>query len=133
MLKVLVIGSGGREHAIVWKLLQSENVEKVFCLPGNAGMEGPRCERVPVNIKDPAALRWIENAKPDLVVIGPEAPLADGLADALRETGLKVFGPGRCVPLDRNAKVRVMMPTGRSPRRRWQFCRRCSAASTRWR
>jgi phosphoribosylamine--glycine ligase len=95
VMRILVVGSGGREHALVWKLLQSKGVEKVYCLPGNAGMEGPKAERAPVNIKDPAALRWIENAKPHLVVIGPEGPLSEGLADKLRESGLRVFGPGK--------------------------------------
>jgi len=93
-MKVLVIGGGGREHAIVWKLAQSPLVEEVLCAPGNDGMEEAR--RCPVAADDLAGLlRLAREEEVDLTVIGPEAPLCLGLADMFQEAGLAVFGPGR--------------------------------------
>ena len=95
-MRILVVGSGGREHALVWKLLQSPRVEQIYCLPGNAGMEGPRTERLSLNPVDTAGIRrWAEKAELSLAVIGSESALASGLADSLRDAGLAVFGPGR--------------------------------------
>ncbi len=91
-MKILVIGSGGREHAIAWKLLQSPKVEKVSVAPGNGGTPN----NVALDVSDHAAvLAWCRDDGTDLVVIGPEQPLVDGLADDLREAGIRVFGPGR--------------------------------------
>jgi phosphoribosylamine--glycine ligase len=88
-MKVLVVGSGGREHAIVRALLRSPQRPEVFCSPGTAGI---RRDVTPLDGELPAAA---VEAGIDLVVIGPEAPLVDGLADRLREAGVRVFGPGR--------------------------------------
>jgi phosphoribosylamine--glycine ligase len=95
-MQVLVVGAGAREHALVWKLAQSQRVTKVYAAPGNPGMLAC-AECVPMRI-DAANFTqladFIERARIDLTVIGPEAPLVDGLADVLRARGLRVFGPG---------------------------------------
>lgn len=94
-MKVLVIGSGGREHALVWKIAQSPRVSALFCAPGNAGIERlARC--VPIAVEDIARLRTFVTAEAiDLTVVGPEGPLALGIADDFRKAGLKIFGPTR--------------------------------------
>ncbi|MHB1702147.1 MAG: phosphoribosylamine--glycine ligase [Acidobacteriaceae bacterium] len=92
-MKILVIGGGGREHAIVWALRRSSRVNEVVCAPGNAGIaQIATC--VPVqqsNLQD--LLRVVAEQQPDLTVIGPELPLSLGLVDELRQRGLRVFGP----------------------------------------
>jgi len=93
--KVLIVGGGGREHAIAWKLAKSPHVGEMVCAPGNAGIAS-LCRCVPVSAEDIeglAALALLE--KPDLTVIGPEVPLALGLTDSLEALGFKVFGPNR--------------------------------------
>ena len=92
-MNVLVVGSGGREHALVWKIRQSSIVKKVFCAPGNAGIASiAGC--VPVDAMDAAGLLAFATAeKIDLTVIGPEQPLVEGIADKFRANGLAVFGP----------------------------------------
>ena len=92
-MKILLIGSGGREHALAWKLSQSESCEKLYCAPGNAGIE-QHAECVPINAD--AMLDLVYFAKQneiDLVVVGPENPLVDGLADAMQVEDINVFGP----------------------------------------
>ena len=92
-MKVLVIGGGGREHAIVWALSKSARVTEIVCAPGNAGIaQSARC--VAVNTGDLAAmLRVVESERPALTVVGPELPLSLGLVDELLRLGLRVFGP----------------------------------------
>jgi len=91
-MKVLVLGDGGREHAIAWKLRQSPRVERVSVAPGNGGTPN----NVALDPDDHAAVEaWCLDHGADLVVVGPEAPLVDGLADHLRGAGIRVFGPGR--------------------------------------
>ncbi len=93
--KVLIIGGGGREHALVWALRRSARVGEVVCAPGNGGIAAlARC--VPVDTTDLYAMvQLAANEAPDMVVIGPEVPLALGLTDELRVRGLRVFGPTR--------------------------------------
>ncbi len=94
-MKVLVIGGGGREHALAWKLAQSPKVQAVYVAPGNGGTaQDPRLENVPVT--DLVQLRdWALAQKIALTVVGPEAPLAAGVVDDFRAHGLRVFGPTR--------------------------------------
>ena len=94
-MKVLVIGSGGREHALVWALRRSERVTEVVCAPGNGGIaQVARC--MPVDVADVEALRsLVDREQPEFVVIGPEVPLAAGVVDALEGSGVRVFGPTR--------------------------------------
>jgi len=92
-MKILVVGGGGREHALVWKIAQSPLVERVYCAPGNAGI-ARQAECVPIGAEDISALRRFALEKGiDLTVVGPEAPLCSGIADHFRARGLKVFGP----------------------------------------
>lgn len=93
MKKVLVIGSGGREHAIVEALYRSPQVEKIYCAPGNAGIS-KLAECVAIGVEEVEALAdFAENNGIDLTVVGPEAALAAGIADRFHELGLKIFGP----------------------------------------
>ena len=91
MVNVLVIGSGGREHALSWKLSQSSKVDKVFTAPGNGGTEN----NIPIDIDDLNAL--VEFAKKNncFTIVGPEAPLAAGIVDKFNQMGLKIFGPSQ--------------------------------------
>ncbi|WP_194207300.1 phosphoribosylamine--glycine ligase [Superficieibacter sp. 1612_C1] len=94
-MKVLVIGNGGREHALAWKAAQSPLVETVFVAPGNAGTAlEPVLQNVAVSATDiPELLNFAQNEKIDLTIVGPEAPLVIGVVDAFRAAGLKIFGP----------------------------------------
>lgn len=94
-MKILLLGSGGREHAIAWKLKQDDSSVELVAAPGNPGINTlGRC--VSVNPTDAAAVVALAHAEsPDLIVIGPEAPLAAGVSDALRAAGFRVFGPSR--------------------------------------
>jgi len=94
-MKVLVIGSGGREHALVWKLRQSRRVSKLYCAPGNGGIcaEAQCLAADPRNLDSLVAVAM--GLRPDLTVIGPESPLALGIVDELAGRGLRVFGPSR--------------------------------------
>jgi len=92
-MKVLVIGGGGREHALAWKLAQSPKVQAVYVAPGNAGTAlDPRLENVPIT-DIPALRQWAIANKIVLTVVGPEGPLAEGVVDDFRARGLRVFGP----------------------------------------
>ena len=94
-MNVLLIGSGGREHALAWKLKQSPLLDRLYCAPGNAGIEGV-AECIALNIADHGAVtRFCKEKRIGLVVIGPEAPLVAGLADDLESQGITVFGPSR--------------------------------------
>ncbi len=96
-MKVLVVGNGGREHALAWKLLQSERIQQVFCIPGNGGtaiME--RCQNLPLGIDDFEGMaRFTRENGISLVVVGPELPLSRGITDYLRSQNIPVFGPSR--------------------------------------
>ncbi|MBQ4576152.1 MAG: phosphoribosylamine--glycine ligase [Firmicutes bacterium] len=100
-MKVLVVGSGGREHAIAWKLKQSPRVEKLYCAPGNAGIADV-AECVAVGAEDIEGLCKLAVEKEiDLVVVGPEVPLSMGIVDAMNEKGIRVFGPNaKCAQLE---------------------------------
>src|SRR5712692_2760694 len=95
-MRVLVIGSGAREHALAWKLAQCQRVTKVYAAPGNPGMlDCAECVPISIDAANFTQLAdFAEREQIDLTVVGPEAPLVDGLADVLRERRLRVFGPG---------------------------------------
>src|SRR6516165_4202911 len=94
-MNILLLGSGGREHALAWKLAASPLVERLFCAPGNAGIARD-CELVALDLADHAAVIALCKAQNiDLVVVGPEAPLCAGIVDDLAAAGIKAFGPSR--------------------------------------
>ncbi|MEZ8826651.1 phosphoribosylamine--glycine ligase [Vibrio amylolyticus] len=94
-MRVLIIGAGGREHALGWKAAQNPNVETVFIAPGNAGTAlEPKLENVKIGVEDIAGLvAFAQDKKIELTIVGPEAPLVIGVVDAFREVGLPIFGP----------------------------------------
>ena len=94
---VLIIGNGGRENSLAWAIQKNSLVKKVYLIPGNAGSERiNKCERIKIDINNQNELvEKLDFFKIDLVVIGPEIPLANGLADFLRENDFKVFGPNK--------------------------------------
>lgn len=102
-MKLLVIGSGGREHALVWKLAQSPHVTRLWCAPGNAGIAQERLARngepvqcVPLGAEDlPGLLAFAQEQRPDLTVVGPDNPLALGIVDLFQQHGLRIWGPNR--------------------------------------
>jgi len=92
-MKVLVVGSGGREHALVWKISQSKRVEKIFALPGNAGMANLA---EAVDIKESSIIEiadFAQREKVDLTVVGPELSLSLGIVDEFKKRNLRIFGP----------------------------------------
>ena len=96
-MRILLIGGGGREHALAWKLVQSPNVEKLYVAPGNPGMALlQKCECINLNVDDLEGVAdYAEEKSIDLTVVGPEAPLVAGLADVFKRRGLPVFGPSK--------------------------------------
>ena len=102
-MKLLVIGSGGREHALVWKLAQSPHVAQLWCAPGNAGIAQERLARnqTPVECASigteelPALLAFAQERKPDLTVVGPDNPLALGIVDLFQNSRLRIWGPNQ--------------------------------------
>jgi phosphoribosylamine---glycine ligase len=104
-MKILVLGSGGREHALIWKLHQSPSVEKIFCAPGNPGIE-QFAASVPLQANDVRGLlKFAQEEKIDLTVVGPEQPLVDGIVDVFEQHGLKIFGPGKAAAQLEGSKV----------------------------
>ena len=94
-MRILVVGSGGREHALVWKLSQSPEITKLFCAPGNGGI-GELAELVDIGAEDIDALtEFAESRDIDLTIVGPEAALAKGIVDAFEKRGLRIFGPNK--------------------------------------
>jgi len=92
-MKVLVVGGGGREHTLVWKISQSPLVKKIFCAPGNAGIaEQAECVKIDATDID-KLVKFAKKEKIDLTVVGPEGPLVEGIVDRFQEKGLKAFGP----------------------------------------
>lgn len=118
-MKVLLIGSGGREHALAWKLAQSPLLTKLYAAPGNPGI-AEEAELVSLNVEDHAAvIAFCQKQAIDFVVVGPEAPLVAGLADDLRAAGFVVFGPSKAAAQLEGSKgftkdicARYNIPTG---------------------
>lgn len=104
-MKILVIGGGGREHALTWKIAQSPRVEKIWCAPGNPGTLS-LAENVNLSPEDiPGLLDFASQQKIDLTVVGPEVPLVLGIVDAFEQKGLKVFGPSKKAAVLEGSKV----------------------------
>ncbi len=120
-MNVLVIGGGGREHALVWKLSQSKRVTKLFCAPGNAGI-ARQAECVPLAATDIEQLaKFAAKQKIDFTVVGPEGPLCDGIVDVFEAKGLRIFGPNKRAAQLEGSKVfckqvlqKAGVPTGRA-------------------
>ena len=120
-MKILVIGSGGREHALVWKLKQSSRVTEIFCAPGNGGI-GTLARCVPLPITDHAGLvRFAKEEGIDLTVVGPDDALAAGIVDVFQQNGLRIFGPTQSAARFESSKIfakefmqRHGIPTARS-------------------
>ncbi|MCX8131077.1 MAG: phosphoribosylamine--glycine ligase [Clostridia bacterium] len=92
-MKILVVGSGGREHAIIWKIAKSPMVEKIYCAPGNGGISG-LAECIPLNTLDiEGVVEFSKKNQIDMVVVAPDDPLVAGMVDALEEAGVRAFGP----------------------------------------
>ena len=95
-MKVLILGGGGREHSLAWKIAQSKLVQQLYCAPGNAGIAEVASCVEGLNIEDGnAVVAFAKRSEVDFVVIGPEAPLAAGVGNALRKAGIGVFGPNK--------------------------------------
>lgn len=104
-MRILIVGSGGREHAIAWALSKSDKVERLYCAPGNAGIaELAECVPISEDQFEPLT-KFAKEQEIDLVVVGPEAPLFAGLVDVLEEAGLKAFGPRRNAAIIEGSKV----------------------------
>ncbi len=104
-MKILVIGSGGREHALTWKLRESPSTTEIYCAPGNPGI-GQEAECVPVDVSDPAKiLELARQLEVELTVVGPEAPLVAGVVDEFEHEGLRIFGPGKAAAQLEGSKV----------------------------
>jgi phosphoribosylamine--glycine ligase len=124
-MRVLVVGAGGREHALAWKIARSPRVERVLAAPGSDGMAREAECFAGVNASDASALAALaRRERVDLVVIGPEEPLANGLADRLREAGLAVFGPSQAAARLEGSKAfaRAFMARHRIPQPRFEVC-----------
>jgi phosphoribosylamine--glycine ligase len=104
-VKILVVGSGGREHALAWKLKQSSSADRIFCAPGNAGTEQVG-ENVAIPANDlPALVRFAKENQIGLTVIGPDDPLAAGITDLFESEGLRVFGPSKSAARLESSKI----------------------------
>lgn len=104
-MKILVVGGGGREHAIVWKLAQSPNAEKIYCAPGNYGISQlAECVNIKVSDFD-ALIAFAKEKAIDLAVIGPDDPLVDGIVDAFEAAGIRTFGPKKNAAIIEGSKV----------------------------
>ncbi|MDB5862034.1 MAG: purD [Ramlibacter sp.] len=129
-MKILVVGSGGREHALAWKLAQSERIQMVYVAPGNAGTAlDIRLKNVPIT--DPGWLaQFAQNEHINLTVVGPETPLAAGIVNIFREQGLKIFGPTREAAQLESSKefAKSFMQRHRIPTARYQSFSNAAAA-----
>ena len=104
-MKVLVVGGGGREHAIAWKLKENKNIRTLFCAPGNGGVRDI-AECVDIAATDiPALVSFAKKEKIDFTVAGPDDPLVLGIADAFRDAGLRIFGPGKAAAMLEGSKA----------------------------
>src|SRR6184192_3505461 len=116
-MKILVIGSGGREHALAWKLKQSSRVDRIFCAPGNAGT-AQLAENIAISVSDlPALVRFAKENRVDLTVVGPDDPLAAGIVDLFLAEKLRAFGPDKSAARIESSKIfaKELMRTQKIP------------------
>ena len=124
-MKVLVIGSGGREHALVWKLAQSPRVDKVYCAPGNGGIAS-EAECLPADVRSIESLLAVAHRiQPDLTVVGPEIPLQGGVVDEFTRRGLRIFGPTKAAAQLESSKsfAKEFMQRHNIPTAHYAICR----------
>ena len=129
-MKVLVIGGGGREHALAWRLAQAQRVSRVYLAPGNGGTAADQRYEC-IDLAEPAALRaWAQKEKIALTVVGPEAPLAAGVVDEFRAHGLRIFGPTRAAAQLESSKAfsKAFMARHRIPTAEYQTFTDAAAA-----
>ena len=104
-MNVGILGSGGREHAICFSIKKSKNVKNIYCLPGNAGTSAI-AENIQINISDFNAIKkFTEEKKIDLLIVGPEKPLVDGIVDFFLDTKVKIFGPNQAASQLEGSKI----------------------------
>src|SRR4029434_6795910 len=104
-MRILVIGSGGREHALTWKLQQSPHADRIFCAPGNGGTS-EIAESVSIPARDlPVLVRFAKENRVDLAVVGPDDPLAAGIVDLFASEKLRAFGPDKSAALIESSKI----------------------------
>ena len=104
-MKILVVGSGGREHALCWKIAQSKKVDKIYCAPGNAGVaEVAECVAIGAMEFEKLA-DFAQEKEIDLTVIGMDDPLVGGIVDVFEEKGLRIFGPRKCAAILEGSKA----------------------------
>ncbi len=130
-MKVLIVGGGGREHALAWKIGQSSRVEKVFVAPGNAGTDRD-AENVPIEATDiPSLIQFAKDNEIGLTIVGPEAPLVAGLVDSMEAEGLKVFGPSKAAAELEGSKIfcKNLLHTANIPSANYQTFRSADDAS----
>jgi|SRR5581483_5508678 len=123
-MKVLVIGSGGREHALVWKLSQSSRVSKIYCAPGNGGIAN-EAECLPADVRNvESLLELAHKIQPDLTVVGPEIPLQLGVVDEFTRQGLRIFGPTKAAAQLESSKsfAKEFMQRHRIPTAHYAIC-----------
>ncbi|HTV65947.1 MAG TPA: phosphoribosylamine--glycine ligase [Bryocella sp.] len=123
-MKVLVLGGGGREHALVWKLRQSPRITKLYCAPGNGGIAAD-AECVAADLKDVSSLVQLANRlRPDLTIVGPELPLASGIVDEFQSQGWPIFGPTRAATRLESSKsfAKEFMQRHRIPTGKYSVC-----------
>jgi len=128
--KVLVIGSGGREHALIWKLAQSPEIDKLYAAPGNPGM-AQQAECVNISVDDiDQLLEFARREGIDLTVVGPEAPLMDGIVDKFKAAGLKIFGPSAAAARLEGSKVftKQLLHKYGIPTARFEVCENSESA-----
>src|SRR5215475_15541933 len=123
-MKVLVLGSGGREHALVWKLRQSPRVTKIYCAPGNGGIAG-EAECVAADLKSLDSMVAVANQiRPDLTVVGPELPLMLGVVDEFTRRGWPIFGPTKAAAQLETSKgfAKAFLQRHRIPTAHYAIC-----------
>ena len=138
-MNVLIVGSGGREHALAWKIAKSSHVDKIYCAPGNAGIE-EYAECVPIGVLDfDALVAFAKEKEIGLTVIGMDDPLVAGIVDAFEAAGLRVFGPSKAAAILEGSKAfskdlmkKYHIPTAAyenltTPKRPWLIWRRRSS------